>query len=1152
MSEFREFSRPPIPEWPDVAELMDKLEKNLNWENGKNYGLVEHLLLENFIHDRFFEQKFNELNELVLRDLTEAEKREVLDHIKDLLRNASEELLLEYLKYGIELTVKRSEKRTFRLIDYENPEKNSFIYAREIKYPGSPDNIKPDFTLFVNGIPIAIIEVKPSTRIGSEEEAIEQIRRYEQESPELFRYVQLAVVYGHRKLFLPTYPNWRRDTRLTPPQVWKIEKKQGDKLVKIECIDDLLRPKTLLNIIRWFTFFREREGKRDKIIGRYNQYIATEKALQRINGYLSGGQKQNGLIWHWQGSGKTYIMFFIANKFFEEYFERNPIIFFIVDRIDLQTQLRDFLRELKVPKFKSYLKTIENIERLKEEITEIKRAEYRQNIITRGIYITLIQKFRKEEFEDLLLSLANEQLEYLKEKNREEYERIQEQLSRLPEEERKRKLIELGSIGKKEILLLIDEAHRSQYGLLASMLKNVFPNAIRFAFTGTPVFKFERNTFLEFAYPPQEWYLDVYFIRDSIADGFTLPIVYDVIQEGKLTEEGIKILLDDEDVKKYLEYWLEASEEGSAADDIEAILETGESPETTLSQTPLITRSEIRRHLTKIRVFLTNEKRLEKLAQYIAERLEEDTERFRYKAMVVTANREACVRMKRFLDRELERLYAQRYGEDVKKWTEIVMTYQHNDRGVILEYREELTRRRGKRDTKEINLDIQREFKEKETPKILIVTDMLITGFDAPRLKVMYLDKPLYEHRLLQATARVNRPYKDEVSEKKYGLIVDSVGLLKYLRQSIRKFELIVNKEIAADLEENALGMIQKRLEEFKENLETLKQIMKTLIIRGRDLSIDLEKIKAELRTNKIKALETIKGIVDPKTRLIAAFWITPEVQSLLNLMRETINLFRALGSHKEKIHYVEEVELISYIYGRILNYIKGNKVPREFWEGLIELIHEKTLIEEFQTLVRTKIDNEMLKGALRKFRDKISANKVIMEEEVAGAYNLLRSLLEMDPANPVYRTIYEKIERAREEWLSRNIDAVMFLQNLLDASEQKIKYDEEISSKPLVERVVDTISFLIARQFAGGKEISLKLEELRKVLSEIIKAPKIVTYHENKLRTALMKDLFREAREIGANVADARELKNFAETVTREYVLDEIEKARKSGRTVT
>jgi len=174
------------------------------------------------------------------------------------------------------------------------------------------------------------------------------------------------------------------------------------------------------------------------------------------------------------------------------------------------------------------------------------------------------------------------------------------------------------------------------------------------------------------------------------------------------------------------------------------------------------------------------------------------------------------------------------------------------------------------------------------------------------------------------------------------------------------------------------------------------------------------------------------------------------------------------------------------------------------------------------------------------------------MEEEVAGAYNLLRSLLEMDPANPVYRTIYEKIERAREEWLSRNIDAVMFLQNLLDASEQKIKYDEEISSKPLVERVVDTISFLIARQFAGGKEISLKLEELRKVLSEIIKAPKIVTYHENKLRTALMKDLFREAREIGANVADARELKNFAETVTREYVLDEIEKARKSGRTVT
>jgi len=1148
MNGFSEFPSSLIPEWADVEELKRKLE-GLNWENGEKYGLTENLLLEDFIYKTVFEQKFNELNEPLLKDLTEAEKREVLDHVKNILRNATEDSLLDYLRYGVEYTVKRSEKRTFRLIDFINSEKNSFIYAREIKYPGSPRNTKPDFTLFINGIPITIIEVKPSTRIDSEEEAIDQIKRYEQESPELFRYTQLAIAYAHRKLFLPTSPNWNKETRLTPAHPWKIETQQGESTIKIESIDHLLQPVVLLNIIKWFTFFREKDGAIDKIIGRYNQYTATEKALQRIAEYLNGKQTQNGLIWHWQGSGKTYTMFYIANKYFEEHFERNPLIFFIIDRIDLQRQLKDFLEALKAPRFKSYLKIIENIEQLKQEITTIKRSEYKQNIITKGINIVLIQKFQREDFENLLINLANEQLEHTKQTNRKEYEKIQKELENLSKDEKRKKLIELGGIQKREILLLIDEAHRSQYGLLASMMKNVFLNAMRFAFTGTPVFQFERNTFLEFAHPPKEYYLDVYFIKDSIDDNFTLPIVYDVVQEGKPVTEGIKILLNDEDVKKYIEYWLETSEQGSPADDMETFLETDQPAETLPPQSLLITKSEIRQHLTKVKVFLTNEKRLEKLAQHIAQRIQADTENFQFKAMVVTANREACVHMKQFLDRELEKLYTPRYGDDVKKWTEIVMTYQHNDRGAILDYKEQIAKKRGKTDTNEINTDIQREFKEETNPKILIVTDMLITGFDAPKLKVMYLDKPLYEHRLLQAIARVNRPYKNEIAEKKYGLIVDSIGLLRHVKESLRKFELIADNRIATDIEENVLGIIEKKVEEFKQNLNNIKRTLKTLTIEGRDLNIDIDKIKTEIKTNKRKALETLKETIDPKTRIIAALWNTPETQTLLNMLKETIDQFKALGSHREKIHYVEEIELLSYIYGKILYYIKGGKVPKEFWEGLIELIHEKTLVDEFRTIIKTEINNEMLKTTLQKLREKISAKEIIQEQTVADAYRILRSLLETDLANPVYKAIHERIEKAREAWTTRNIDTTLFIKILSESMEEKIKYDEKIANKPIIERITETINLLLNQQFGDKKELTFKLTELRKTLPEAIKATKIVTYHKNTLRTALMKDLFKEMKKEKGDITKILpELRNFAEVVTEEYIIEEIEKARKTG----
>lgn len=1119
-------SKPLIPEWADVEELKRKLEA-LNWKDGKDkYGLTENLLLENLIYDPIFEERFHKINKTILDDLEEKEKREVIDHVKNLLKNAPEGDILDYLKSGMDYTVKRSERRTYRLIDYDNIENNSFVYGHEIKFKGYPDNIRPDFTLFINGIPIAIIEVKPSTRIRSEEEAIEQIRRYEEESPDLFRLVQIGIAYGDKKLYMPTYPNTRKEKRRRSANAWRVD--DGDK--KIDLIEEILKHDILLDIIRWYTFLIKKEDSLERIICRYNQYYASKRALARIEGYLNGSDKSNGLIWHWQGSGKTHIMFFIANRFFEEYIEYNPLIFFIVDRRELQKQLKeDFLDKLKAEKFKDYLKVISSIDELKEEIKTIKRSEYKSNIIKKQIYIVLIQKFEIRELKTLLIDLAYEYLEHLKDNNMEEYVKIIKSIDDLPQDKKEEMLINIGNIKKREVILLIDEAHRSQYGLLASMVKNIFPNAMRFAFTGTPVFRFEeKNTFKEFAYPEdKEYYLHVYFIKDSITDGFTLPIIYDVVKEGDIKGEGIKIPLSDEEVKQYIENYVNLSREGSAADDIEDYLDDNENIEQKISS---LTWSDIRKNLDRIKVILIDDKRLKALAEFIAERIEKDTDNFRFKAMVVTANREACVKMKRFLDGELIKRYYEKYGDSVKRWTEVVMTYNYNDTGIKLEYKGELIKRRGKSDTNEINSDIQREFKEKEEPKILIVTDMLITGFDAPRLNVMYLDKPLYEHRLLQTIARVNRPYNDGIAEKKYGLIVDSIGLLKHLKESIRTYNLIADNRIANDVEENVLGEIDKKAEEFSHYINDLKKGMESLIIDNRELYIDIDRLIELKKKDRKKALEIIKEEVEPKLKIIAVLHDTPEVQKLINDLKEVIDQYRSLGSHRIKIHYIIDIELLNYIYGMIIYYIECKKLPRDFWDGLLSLIHDKSIIEEFKVITSAKITNEMLKDIIK------GEIKIVNEKDIADAYRLLRSLLEENLANPIYKAIHERVERVRKEWINNKRDNVIFANVLKESAKEKLDYDEKIANKPMIERIKDTIKILVKKRFEI--DIDLDLKELIDTINKVMEASRIMQSHEYDVRTALMKDLFKNIKKI-----DAREIKRFAEEVSRDYIMNEIKR---------
>ncbi len=1089
------------------AEIKEKLIE-LGWEDGNaELKISEHELIENFYLPEVFEKKILELNEEKFSKLEEEEKREVIAKIFDEL-NSSAERILNYLKYGVRVNVGK-ETKIFHLIDHEKPNRNYFFFLHEAKFKGSPDNSKPDFTLFINGIPVVIIEAKSGSIPYSHKTALEDIRGYEMRSPDLFRFVQFAIAYGDEKRYTPTLPNYERKQIQGISFNWK-----GNIL-------DLLRHEMILEFIKYFIFiWSPEEGVKKKLIARHNQYRATKKTIMRIENHMNGG-KNRGLIWHWQGSGKTFTMFFIANYFFDKYYSQNPAVFFVVDRQDLERQHDEVLKSVHEEKFRSVYKKIEKISELCRIIETLKESEFSKNIIPRGVYLTTIQKFQKgqtdveglSEKEDqkasqriysLLLELAQKYLNYLEKTNQEDYRKVIDKLSSLDEREKEKLLIELGSIKSKSVLFLIDEAHRSHYSTLGAMRKATFPNCVSFGFTGTPIFKHERNTFVEFSYPDEkEYYLDVYFIEESISDGFTLPLAYEVVKEGDVEAEGIQISLTEKEIADFIKEYME--KQGK----IEKLLEAK------------ISKREIRDNITKAKVILLNPKRIDKLAKYIVERIEKDTENFKFKTMVVAVNRLGCVRYKKALDKYL----VEKFGEEAKNWSEIVMTYNYKEtEPEILQYMEELKKKRGNKDYNEINKEIQDEFKNKEDPRILIVTDMLLTGFDAPRLRVMYLDKPLYEHRLLQAIARVNRPYPD----KEFGLIVDSVGLMEHLTKTMTIYNLLADEdaEIKKDLELNLMKSIEEKFSEFESKFKNLKDELKTLNVAGEDVEIDLDTVKKALKTGENK--EEIQN----KIKMMAMLYTESEEFSakiirLVNEMYRILRLYKSLGAYTNKIYYIEDIQALAYIYYK-LRYIvtpKSVKLRSEFWNELRSYIYEKTMIDEFQEVGKTIFEPEKINKFVSELTEKFDEKELrkIFINQLADYFFYLRDSVIDKIHDPVYKQIAEKIERLRIEWILRIINTKTFIAKLKAIEDEKIAYECKIKGKPIEERIKESMSYYVKQMIDKVIDFSNTGKYLKSLVSRKIK---ILPKHKSELETKIMEDLF---------LADADE--NTAKNLTDELV---------------
>ncbi len=882
--------------------------------------------------------------------------------------------ILDYYKNGIPIKYEQDKVVKYTaLFNYEKPKENQFIVSSQVHNKGA-NSITNDLILYVNGIPLINIELKdPTNPAESWENAYNQVKDYERAVPELYKYVQIGVAAEAFARYFPIV-SWED---VTKTYSWRIFVKENEvEPDEVDSIIQMLKPETLLQILKDFLFVRSERSQDSKVIVRYMQFEAVNKIYNRVKeNYEGKSDKNKGLIWHWQGSGKTLEIIFAANKLFNYDALGTPSIYIIVDRDDLQTQLSDEYNFLDIKK----PHTIESIRELKENIAA---DDYKGK---RGIFIVLIHKFNPNEFFQLVEDVNKQTGETIKD--------------------------------RKNIICFIDEGHRTQAGLYAAQMRDIFRSAFFFAFTGTPVVRKGFNTYSEFCYPPEEPYLDKYFIIQSIKDGYTKRIVH----EPRLDD----LHLDKDNLEQFLDAGIEEIPD-EYRDDV---------------------RDEVRSRLNKINAFHEMEPRIKTISGDISEHFTENLDG-RYKALIVAGSRLACIRYKKAIDSYLS-----------KEYSEVIVSFDRNndrspERREIYDYIKDLEQRNHGKAYEDIRKETINNFKEEELPKILIVTDMLLTGFDAPILQTMYLDKPLKEQRLLQAIARTNRPYK----EKEAGLIIDYVGIFNRIEKA---FEIYEREDII-----NAVINKDKLASDFDDRINKLSNIF-TGVNRDYD--------KETLTT-------TIQIITSDKSKEL----------EFVNLYKELRRIYELLGSSKVKIENLKEYKWLTAVYSYYIKVVvkdeEYERYVRNFYKKTIDMIHQEAEVEKIYRLpLQNSIDEDFVK--------RISEEAASKEYKASNFVFALNKFVLVDQhKNPIYESLIEKVEKLVKEWrerIRRNEDVT----EQLEEAEQIINEINDVKKKKDEFNLSDEemAAWLILKNQLGIKENDEELiTQIRNLFDELeqIKIP--------------------------------------------------------------
>lgn len=680
-------------------------------------------------------------------------------------------------------------ERDVMLLDVEHLGRNTFHVTPEYSFTNGTKTIRPDVVFLVNGIPVIVVEAKAATSASGMADAFDQIGRYHRQGPELFALLQVYALsqlvhffYGATwSMSAKTMLNWRDETAGNYEELCKT----------------FLHPERVLRVLTDFILFTRADDELQKVVLRPHQMRAVDKVVERA----AHASQRRGLVWHTQGSGKTFTMITAAKKLIETPMFENPTVLMLVDRNELENQLFGNLEAVGF----GHVEVADS----KRHLRELLESGYR------GLVVSTIHKF--DNLPPDLLTRDN-------------------------------------------VFVLIDEAHRTTTGDLGNFLMGALPNATYLGFTGTPIDRtaYGKGTFKVFGGDDPRGYLDKYSIRQSIDDGATVPLHYTLAPNDLRVE------------KEVLEQEFLALAETEGVADVEEL-------------------DRVLKHAVTLRNMLKNPDRVHRVAAHVAQHYRETIEPMGYKAFLVGVDREACALYKAELDKHLP-----------SEWSTVVYSENHNDPAEMARWHLSKDQERA----------VRKAFrKPDELPKILIVTQKLLTGFDAPILYGMYLDKPMRDHVLLQAIARVNRPHEDDGRRKQNGLIVDYVGIFENLE-----------KALAFDSEDIA-GIV--------EDLQVLRVRFEELIgeARGGYLSIG-----TGLGGDK-KVEAVIEAFRDPGTR--DGFYV---------FFREVEELYEILSPDPFMRPYIEDFGRLSEIY-RLLRATFEPHLPvgKSFLRKTAELVKEMT-----------------------------------------------------------------------------------------------------------------------------------------------------------------------------------------------------------------
>ncbi|AFM32045.1 MULTISPECIES: type I restriction endonuclease subunit R [Stutzerimonas stutzeri subgroup] len=595
-----------------------------------------------------------------------------------------------------------------RLIDWVNVRGNEWLAINQFSIQGPKHTRRPDIILFVNGLPLVLLELKNPADVNADLwKAFDQLQTYKEQIPDLFHYNEILVIsdgsearMGSLSADAERFMNWRT-----------IDGEQLDPLGQFNELETLLRgvmaPEMLLDYLRYFVLFED-DGRLVKKIAGYHQFHAVRAAIRQVvTASRPGGTHKGGVVWHTQGSGKSITMTCFAARVMQAAAMENPTIVVITDRNDLDGQLfgvfslsHDLLRE--------------------QPVQAETRGDLREKLGNRpsgGIVFATIQKFMPGEDEDSFPVLST----------------------------------------RSNIVVIADEAHRTQYGFHASLkapdlkvaeasaryqvgyaqhLRDALPNATFVAFTGTPVSSEDRDTRAVFGD-----YIHVYDMQQAKDDGATVAIYY----ESRLAKLSLK-----------------DSELAHIDDEVDELAEDEEEDQ----------QSRLKSRWAALEKVVGAEPRIKSVAADLVAHFEERNQAQSGKAMIVAMSREICVH----LYNEIVALRPEWHDEDPEQGAiKVVMTGSASDKALLRPhiYPSQVKKR------------LEKRFKDPKDPlQLVIVRDMWLTGFDAPCVHTLYVDKPMKGHNLMQAIARVNRVFKD----KQGGLVVDYIGIANELKAALKEY----------------------------------------------------------------------------------------------------------------------------------------------------------------------------------------------------------------------------------------------------------------------------------------------------------------------------------------------------------------------------